>query len=105
MTWPLTVFRIVHLMDEICHIIFAVHIASFAVVVGSFFDFVLDHRFVGLEMLVAVLVAAFDLARHPVCRSALLNLTKMGLGGDLCEVVGDRLEMQRCGCAVKKWAV
>jgi hypothetical protein len=52
-------------MDEICHIIFAVHIASFAVVVGSFFDFVLDHRFVGLEMLVAVLVAAFDLARHP----------------------------------------
>ena len=31
---------------------------------------------------------------------------KMGLGGgDLCEVVGDRLEMQRCGRAVKKWAV
>lgn len=57
--------RVVHLMDEICHIIVAIDIASFAVLMSRFFDFVLDHSVVGLEMLVAVFIAAFDLARHP----------------------------------------
>jgi hypothetical protein len=57
---------VVHLVDEICHIIFAIDVASFAVLMRRFFDFVLDHSFVGLEMPVAVFIAAFDLARHPL---------------------------------------
>jgi hypothetical protein len=62
---------VVHLVDEICDIIVAIDIASFAVLMSRFFDFVLDHSFVGLEMPVAVFIAAFDLARHPVCHSEL----------------------------------
>lgn len=62
---------VVHLVDEICHIIFAIDIAPFAVLMSRFFDFVLDHSVVGLEMPVAVFIATFDLARHPPCHSEL----------------------------------
>ena len=56
--------RVVHLVDEISHVIFAVDIASLAVLMRWFFDLVLNHRFMGLEISVAVFVAAFNLARH-----------------------------------------
>jgi hypothetical protein len=55
---------VIHLMDEERHVVFAVDIAPFAVLMGGFFDLVLDHGFTGLEISVAVFVAALDLARH-----------------------------------------
>jgi hypothetical protein len=55
---------VIHLVDEERYVIFAVDIASFAVLMSGFFDLVLDHGFIGLEMSVAVFVAALDLARH-----------------------------------------
>jgi hypothetical protein len=56
--------RVVHLVNEICYVVFAIDIASFAVLMSGFFDFVLDHRLVGLEMFVAVVIATLDLACH-----------------------------------------
>jgi hypothetical protein len=55
---------VVHLVYEICHVVFAIDIASFAVFMSGLFDLVLNHRFMGLEMSVAVFIAAFDLAGH-----------------------------------------
>ena len=55
---------VTHLVDEKCHVIFAVNVASFAVLMSGFFDLVLDHGFIGLEMFVAVFVATLDPARH-----------------------------------------
>ena len=55
---------VIHLVDEERHVVFAVDIASFAVLMSGFFDLMLDHGFIGLEMSVAVFVAALDLARH-----------------------------------------
>lgn len=56
--------RVVHLVDEIHDVIFAVNVASFAVLVARVFDFMLNHCFLGLEASVAVFVAALDVARH-----------------------------------------
>jgi hypothetical protein len=66
------VLGVIHLVDEECHVVFAVDIASFAVLMSGFFDLVLDHGFMGLEMSVAIFVAALDLARHR-CLSQTLN--------------------------------
>ena len=62
---------VIHLVDEKCHVIFAVDIASFAVFMSGFFDLVLDHGFVGLEMFVTVFVATLDPARHRCLRVSL----------------------------------
>ena len=59
-----TMLGVVHLVDEISHVIFAVDITSFAIFVSRFFDLVLNHRFMGREVSGAVFVAALDLARH-----------------------------------------
>jgi hypothetical protein len=56
---------VVHLVNEERHVIFAVNIAPFAVLMSGFFDLVLDHGFIRLEMFVAVVVATLDPARHP----------------------------------------
>jgi hypothetical protein len=56
--------RVVHLVNEICYVVFAINIASFAVFMSRVFDFVLDHRLVGLEMFVAVVIATLNLACH-----------------------------------------
>lgn len=55
---------VIHLVDEERHVIFAIDIASFAVLMSGFLDLVLDHGFIGLKMLVAVFVATLDPARH-----------------------------------------
>jgi hypothetical protein len=55
---------VIHLVDEERYVIFAIDIASFAVLMSGFFDLVLDHGFIGLEMLVAVFVATLDPACH-----------------------------------------
>jgi hypothetical protein len=68
-----TVLGVIHLVDEKCHVIFAVDIASFAVLMSGFFDLVLDHGFIGLEMLVAVFVATLDPARHRCLTISLLD--------------------------------
>jgi hypothetical protein len=56
--------RVIHLVDEERHVIFAIDIASFAVLMSGFFDLVLDHGFVRLEIFVAVIIATLDPARH-----------------------------------------
>lgn len=62
---------VIHLVDEERHVVFAVDIASSAVLMSGFFDLVLDHGFIGLEMSVAVFVAALDPTRHRCLRISL----------------------------------
>ena len=62
---------VIHLVDEERHIIFAVDVASFAVLMSGFFDLVLDHGFIGLEVFVAIIVATLDPARHRCLRISL----------------------------------
>ena len=54
-------------MDEIRCIVFAIGIASLAVLVLRLFDFVLNHGLVSLEMLIAGIITAFDVVRHDLC--------------------------------------
>ena len=60
----LTVPWIAHLMDQIVHIILTVYVASLAIVVGGIFDFVLNHRLVGLEVFEAIFISALEFASH-----------------------------------------
>jgi len=60
----LTVLWACHLVDEKGNIIIAVDVAALAILMFSCTSFVLDHGFLTGEMLVAVLVAAFDPACH-----------------------------------------
>ena len=62
---------VIHLVDEERHVVFTVDITSFAVLMSGFFDLVLDHSFIGLEMSVAIFVAALDFARHRCLRISL----------------------------------
>ena len=66
-------FRVVHLVDEVLHVIFAVDIASFAVFMSRLFDLVLYHKFLRLESPIAVFVAALDLACHLFPRVTLMR--------------------------------
>ena len=78
-----TMLGVIHLVDEKRHIIFAVDIASFAVLMNGFFDLVLDHGFIGLEMFVAVFVATLDPARH---RCLTISLSDSPFGQDIKSV-------------------
>lgn len=62
---------VIHLVDEERHVVFAVDIASFAVLMSGFFDLMLDHGFIRLEMSVAIFVAALDFVCHRCLRISL----------------------------------